>query len=145
MDMRVNSNNGPTGIRTNADGAGPRRQQFKDLMSALKAGDIEGAKKAYAAINANATKGAPVGSASRRDGPGPALPPAFEAIGKALANGDLAGAQKAAADMHHMHKPALPPRLPPLEERPAEEKTTNRAPGGAAAMGGRGTVVDLLA
>jgi hypothetical protein len=142
MDMRVNSNAGPTGIRTNGDGAGPRRQQFKDLMSALKSGDLEAAKKAYAAINANATKGAPVRPTDRRDGPGPALPPALAQIGEALAKGDLAGAQTAANDMH---KPVHHPRLPPLIDPETVATTNGKASGGASALGGRGTVVDLLA
>jgi hypothetical protein len=146
MDMRVISSPGPTGIKSSGDATRPRQQQLKELMSALKSGDLEAAKKAYAAINANATKGAPVGSTGRRDGPGATLPPTLAKIGEALANNDLAGAQKIAHDTHHEgSKTAHVLRVPPQEER-AAENTSKRKPGGGNALPtGTGTLFTLVA
>jgi len=64
-----------------------RQQNFKDLFSSLKAGDLAGAQKAMAALSPNGQTG---------NGP-------MAAIYKALQNGDLQGAQQAAQGMHHHH------------------------------------------
>jgi DNA-binding FadR family transcriptional regulator len=64
-----------------------RQQNFKDLFSSLKAGDLAGAQKAMSALSPN---GQP------SSGP-------MAAIYKALQNGDLQSAQQAAQGMHHHH------------------------------------------
>ena len=64
-----------------------RQQDFKDLFSSLKAGDLAGAQKAMTALNP-----------SGQSGNGP-----MAAIFKALQSGDLQGAQQAAQTMHHHH------------------------------------------
>lgn len=60
------------------------RQAFKQLGQALKAGDVDAAKTAYAAV----VKNAPRATAANPDG-------AFAQVGQALNQGDLAGAQDA--------------------------------------------------
>jgi soluble cytochrome b562 len=71
-----------------------KQQNVKDLFSALKAGDLEGAKKAIASLDGTAA------GAANASGP-------FAAISKALQSGDLQGAQAAAQAMphrkHHHH------------------------------------------
>jgi hypothetical protein len=112
MGMRL----GNTGVQQSSSAAGAwqqRKSDIKDMLAALKGGDLEGAKKAFASLVA---KGAQP----------PANSPLAQ-IGKALQSGDLAAAQQAALAMesahgarhHAMSAPnatvaaALPPVAPP--------------------------------
>jgi hypothetical protein len=76
-----------------------KQQNVKDLFSALKAGDLEGAKKAIASLDGTAA------GAANPTGP-------FAAISKALQSGDIQGAQAAAQAMphrghHHHHEASM--------------------------------------
>ena len=70
-----------------------RQQNFKDLFSALKAGDLAGAQKAMSTLN-------PSGNIS--NGP-------LAAINAALQDGDLKAAQDASSNLrpHHHSTPAV--------------------------------------
>jgi len=66
-----------------------RQQSMKDLFAALKSGDLGAAQKAYAGLSSG---GSAVAAGS-----------ALAQIGKALGNGDLAGAQQLAQAMRSGH------------------------------------------
>jgi DNA-binding FadR family transcriptional regulator len=84
-----------------------RRQEFQALGQALKAGDLAGAQKAFAALNPNASSSTqPTQSAQSSSNN-------FSQLAQALQSGDLAGAQKAFAAItsshghgHHHHQAA---------------------------------------
>ena len=101
-----------------------RQQNMKSLLSALQAGDLAGAQKAYAGLGAG-------GATPTGNNP-------LTAIGQALQNNDLAAAQKAAQQMqaqrgsHTHHSDAAAPAA------------TGSSPlGGTTATSG--TLVNLLA
>lgn len=82
------------------------RQAFRDLAQALKASDLTAARQAYVAILKNAPEGAqfPRGSA-------------FADVGRALAQGDVAGATAAFKSMVQGRldgRPQQPPAPVPL-------------------------------
>ena len=89
MGMRVGgSNAGWASYQTSSVSGWQQRQQgMKDLMSALKTGDLASAQQAFAGIKSNANS-----SNS-----------ALSKVGDALQAGDLAGAQQAAQAMHGKH------------------------------------------
>lgn len=86
-----------------------QREAFRQLAQALKAGDLDSAKQAYAGVVRNAPDGATWNPASP-----------FAQLGKALAGGDVAAAQSAFAAMvkgqvqhHERETPVTPPVTPP--------------------------------
>ena len=96
MGMRI----GSTGSSAASQGVGvaqwqQKQQGMKDLMAALKTGDLGAAQKAYSSLPG--ASGTPNGSSP------------LAQIGQALLAGDLAGAQKAAQALqaarggHHHH------------------------------------------
>jgi hypothetical protein len=89
MGMRVDgSSAGWSSYQTSAVSGWQQRQQgMKDLMSALKSGDLTSAQQAFAGIKSTAGTGNS----------------ALTKIGDALQAGDLAGAQQAAQAMHTRH------------------------------------------
>ena len=99
MGMRI----GNSGSSAASQGVGvaqwqQRQQGMKDLMAALKTGDLGAAQKAYSSLPG--ASGTPNGSSP------------LAQIGQALLAGDLAGAQKAAQTLqaarsgHHHHHAA---------------------------------------
>jgi hypothetical protein len=97
------------------------RSELKDLRVALRSGDLDAASSAYAALASDAPK-----LLERKpDG-------AFAQIGKALAAGDLAGAQSAFATMVKSHLPqhAGHASLPPMPSDPAPSDPVSLAGGG---------------
>jgi hypothetical protein len=102
--MRISANNATSGAQVNGNSAWQqRRQNFQDMFAALKAGDLGGAQKAYAALSGNASSNA-AGNANATSSNGP-----LAQLGQALQAGDLAGAQQAAQALqaarggHHHH------------------------------------------
>jgi hypothetical protein len=81
------------------------RQEFRQLVTSLKSGDLDGAQQAYAAISQLQSNGAaPPTNANSPIGQ------ALSQIGQALQKGDLAGAQQALSALsqqahgtHHGH------------------------------------------
>jgi hypothetical protein len=88
-----------------------RQQGIKNLFSALNSGDLKTAQSAYAALGGSS-------------GSGPTSGP-LASIGQALANGDLAGAQKAAQQFqaqrsgHHHHQDTQSPATVTASTAPA--------------------------
>ena len=82
----------------------PERQAFRDLGKSLKAGDLDGAKQAYASM----VKNAPDGATWKSDS-------AFAQLGKALNSGDVSAAQDAFKSMvkGHVNGPVSQPVVPP--------------------------------
>ena len=103
MGMRI----GSTGSSAASQGVGAaqwqqRQQSMKDLMAALKGGDLGAAQKAFSTLP---------GASSSVNGSGP-----LAQIGQALQAGDLAGAQQAAmawqatrSGHHHQHQAQATP------------------------------------
>jgi hypothetical protein len=83
MGMRI-GNSGSAGATqsTGVSGWQQRQQDFKDLFSSLKSGDLAGAQTAFSGLSGGS---AGVNASSP-----------LAQIGQALQNGDLAGAQQAA-------------------------------------------------
>ncbi len=77
-------------------------QAFGSLARALRTGDVDAAKTAYADVIRNAPEGATL----ERGSP-------FARIGKALYQGDVETAKVAFADMVRVAKGQLPPAAPP--------------------------------
>ncbi len=85
MGMRVGGSSAAWATQASAVSGWQQRQQgAKDLFSALSAGNLAGAQKAYAAFaaNHNVKSDSPMGQ-----------------IGQSLQNGDLAGAEKIAQSL----------------------------------------------
>jgi hypothetical protein len=124
MGMRV----GRTEAAAGSQGAGAaqwqqRQQGVKDLMSALKSGDLSAAQQAFSGLN---------GAGARTSGNSP-----LAQIGQALQSGDLAGAQQAAqawqaarSGHHHHH---------------GGQVATAAPDAGAATPSGTGTTINLTA
>jgi hypothetical protein len=97
MGMRIGSSGAAAASQSVGVGNWQQRQQsFKDLFSALQAGDLGAAQKAFSGLT---------GASGAVKGNG-----ALAQIGKALQSGDIAGAQQAAQAMlasrggHHHHQ-----------------------------------------
>ena len=98
MGSRISAGNQTWGSQQSATVGGwqQRQQGMKDLFSAIKAGDLESAQKAFASLNLNPNTTNPSSPLAQ--------------IGNALASGDMAAAQNQAQAMasrhskhHHKH------------------------------------------
>ena len=104
MGMRIPSS-GMSQV-SGASGWQQQRQAFQQLASALKSGDLDAAKTAFAAVAAKAP------SASDPNSP-------LAQLGKALASGDIGAAQASFSAMrssgrHHSHGPSAGSGSPSL-------------------------------
>ena len=110
------------------------RQQFGQLVAAIKSGDLSGAQQAYADLSQLQSSGA--GPAANASNP---VSKALNQIGQALQGGDISGAQQALAALsqqaqgahhgHHHHgggKSAAPAPAP----ADAANSTASARPGG---------------
>ena len=88
-----------------------QQQNFKDLMTSVKAGDLGAAQQAYAKL---------AGTTGAANGNSP-----LAKIGQALQNGDIAGAQSAATQLqasrsgHHHHGAQQSAQSAPPSPNPA--------------------------
>lgn len=82
------------------------KKSLDELEAALKAGDVEGAKAAFAQFQASAP--------AKRPPAGSAIGGKVEALGQALASGDLSAAQSAVTDL----KQIAPSRIAPSSAKP---------------------------
>jgi hypothetical protein len=91
-----------------------RRQNFGSLVSSIKSGDLAAAQQAFAALSgqsaSDSTSNTSATSASSSTGNDTPQQNGLAAVGQALANGDIKGAQQALANMfaqraggHHHH------------------------------------------
>lgn len=88
-------------------------QAFRSLAKSLRAGDVDGAKTAYADVVRNAPEGATL----ERGSP-------FAQIGKALYQGDVEGAKLAFADMLQAARGRMPPVASPPITSPVAPPAT---------------------
>ncbi|HUG24127.1 hypothetical protein [Piscinibacter sp.] len=91
MGMTINNSLSSASAATSSGGVGgppPRREAFAQLAQSLKAGDLDGAKQAYATL----VRAAPEGATWNPDAP-------YAELGRALVGGDVAAAKTAFADM----------------------------------------------
>lgn len=95
-----------------------QRSDFKNLRQALRAGDLDAAKKAYGAIVRNA----PDGATWKPGSP-------FAQVGKALATGDMAAAKSAYAAMVKSHAPLNGIKPVPAPTVPAGGSADSMVPG----------------
>ena len=89
---------------------GQRRADTKQLAQALNGGDLKAAQTAFDSLTALATQNGLKNPFARQD-----RAAAFDAVGAALKNGDLAGAQQAFAVLHDnlLGRSTPPSRTPP--------------------------------
>ena len=83
------------------------KEAFKDLTQSLKAGDVDGARQAYATL----IKNAPAGGVYNKDSP-------FAQMGKALISGDVDAAKQAYANMIRGQAGRGKTDLPPVGDVP---------------------------
>jgi len=91
MGMTINSSLSSASAAASSGGVSgppPRREAFAQLAQSLKAGDLDGAKQAYASL----VRGAPDGATWNPNAP-------YAELGRALASGDVDAAKTAFVDM----------------------------------------------
>lgn len=99
------------------------KKPLDELEAALKAGDVEAAKAAFSQFQAGAPE-----KRSSADG---VIGGKVDALGQALASGDLSAAQTAITDL----KQITPSRIAPTSERPAGGPPRGGPPAGGGARG----------
>jgi hypothetical protein len=125
MGMRINgSSAASTSLTSGVATMQQRQQDFKDLFSSLKSGDLASAQKAFANLTAGKALGA--------DSP-------LSQLGQALQSGDLSAAQQAGQALQaqrsgHLHG-----------HHGAQPVTTGVEAAPAPAPAGQGTIINLIA
>jgi len=151
MGMRISGSSSTAATQSTGATQWQQRQQgVKDLMAALKSGNLGAAQQAYAslsgtgtgstgstAVSSTAVSSTAVNSSTGSSTGAQASSPLAQ-IGQALQNGDLAGAQQAAQAWqaqrsgqhhgHHGHHGQPPSATPPAASNPIS--TTANGPGG---------------
>jgi hypothetical protein len=87
------------------------KQDFKQLASSLQSGDLSGAQKAYATLQQllqSTQSGGPSSNGQQASSTNNPIQNDFAALGKALSNGDLAGAQSAFSQLQTDMQAAAP-------------------------------------
>lgn len=127
MGMRVSSASASWANQgvSSANNYQTRQQGLKDLFSTLKAGDLSGTQKAYAEI-AKVSKIDPNSTLGQ--------------LGKALAEGDLSGAEKLATAMQDSRQKSAP-----TAQQATAQAQNNQVASVLATLRGQGASVNLLA
>jgi len=109
MVMQISTST-PSAVPGSVSGQAPEHAAFRQLAQALKAGDIDSAKEAYASMVRNA----PDGATWNPDSP-------FAELGRKLLAGDVEGAKSVLTSMvkdriqhHERDAPVTPPVMPPV-------------------------------
>jgi hypothetical protein len=125
MGMRINGSSAASTSQTTGVATLQQRQQdFKDLFSSLKSGDLAAAQQAFASLTAGKALGA--------DSP-------LSQLGEALQSGDLSAAQQAGQALQAQ-------RSAHLQGHQGEQPTTTDcAAAPAPAPAGQGTLINLIA